>query len=177
MTDSAMERGQQWLITLLQLAGISADVKAEVENNPSGHKPGEEPVDSYWLTIDQTNLSNEKIETLTGSQGSVLDGIQYLANASLNLNQNEPTGFYIIELNGYRAKRQAELKAIAIEAAEQVRASAEEVEIKSLSSAERRQIHTILQEYPELETFSRGKEPHRHLVVRRLGEGESHNPE
>ncbi len=172
MTDSAMERGQQWLKTLLQLAGIPADVKAEVESNSSARKPGEEPVDSYWLTIDETNLSAEQIETLIGSHGEVIDGIQYLANASLNLSQNEPLGFYIIELNGYRAKRQAELKIIALEAAEQVLASAEELEIKSLSSAERRQIHTILQDYPELETFSRGKEPHRHLVVRRLTEGD-----
>lgn len=170
--DSAMERGQQWLTTLLQLAGIPADVKAEADNSPSGHKQGEEPVDSYWLTIDQTNLSDEQIKTLTGDRGTVLDGIQYLANASLNLNRSQPTGFYIIELNGYRAKRQAELQAIALEAAEQVRSSGEEVEIKSLSSAERRQIHTILQEYPELETFSRGKEPHRHLVVRRLMQGD-----
>lgn len=168
MTDSAMERGQQWLKTLLQLSEIPADVKAEVETNPSGHKPGEESVDSYWLTIDQTNLSSKQIETLIGDRGAVLDGIQYLANASLNLNQTEPVGFYIIELNGYRAKRQAELKELAIDAKEQVLATAQEVEIKSLSSAERRQIHTILQEYPELETFSRGKEPHRHLVVRRL---------
>lgn len=166
--DSAMERGQQWLTTLLQLAGVPAEVKAEADNSPSGHKQGEEPVDSYWLTIDQTNLSDEQIKTLTGDRGTVLDGIQYLANASLNLNHSQPTGFYIIELNGYRAKRQAELQAIALEAAEQVRSSGEEVEIKSLSSAERRQIHTILQEYSELETFSRGKEPHRHLVVRRL---------
>ncbi len=167
MTDSAMEQGQQWLKTLLQLSGIPADVKADVERNSSAHKPGEESVDSYWLTIDQTNLSREQIETLTGSQGAVLDGIQYLANASLNLNHTEPVGFYIIELNGYRAKRQAELKQLAVEAKEQVQTSEQEVEIKSLSSAERRQIHTILQEYPELETFSRGKEPHRHLVVRR----------
>jgi spoIIIJ-associated protein len=175
--DSAMERGQQWLTTLLQLSGIPAEVKAEVENNPSGHKPGEEPVDSYWLTIDGTNLSSKQVETLTGDRGTVLDGIQYLANASLNLNQLEPHGFYIVELNGYRAKRQAELQTIANEAAEQVKATGEEVEIKSLSSAERRQIHTILQEYPELETFSRGKEPHRHLVVRILSEGDATNPE
>jgi len=175
MTDSAMERGQQWLTTLLQLAGIPAKVKAEVESNTGGHKVGEEPVDSYWLKIDETNLSPKQIETLTGDRGTVLDGIQYLANATLNLNQTEPHGFYIVELNGYRAKRQAELEAIALEAAEQVRASAEEVEIKSLSSAERRQIHTILQEYPELETFSRGKEPHRHLVVRRKSESDASN--
>lgn len=165
--DSAV-KGQQWLTTLLQLAGIPADVKAEVESNPGGHKPGETPVDSYWLTIDEKSLSAEQVATFTGSQGEVLDGIQYLANATLNLNQTEPQGFYIVELNGYRAKRQIELNAIALSAAEQVRATEEEVEIKSLSSAERRQIHTILQEYPELETFSRGKEPHRHLVVRRL---------
>ena len=164
--DSAV-KGQQWLKTLLQLAGVPADVKAEVES-PGEHKPGETPVDSYWLTIDDKSLSAEQVATFTGSQGEVLDGIQYLANATLNLNQTEPQGFYIVELNGYRAKRQVELNAIALSAAEQVRATEEEVEIKSLSSAERRQIHTILQEYP-LETFSRGKEPHRHLVVRRLG--------
>ena len=175
--DSAMERGQQWLTTLLQLAGIPAKVEAEVENNSaSGHKPGETPVDSYWLKIDETNLSNEQIATLTGDRGTVLDGIQYLANATLNINQAEPHGFYIIELNGYRAKRQAELQAIANEAAEKVRETAQEIEIKSLSSAERRQIHTILQEYPELETFSRGKEPHRHLVVRLLQESDANNP-
>ena len=174
--DSAMERGQQWLKTLLQLSGISTEVKAEVENNStSGHKLGETPVDSYWLTIDPTNLSPRQIETLTGDRGTVLDGIQYLANATLNLNQAEPHGFYIIELNGYRAKRQAELQEIATEAAEKVRATAQEVEIKSLSSAERRQIHTILQEYPELETFSRGKEPHRHLVVRLLQKSDDSN--
>lgn len=166
MTDSAMEQGQQWLKTLLQLSGIPADVKADVERNTSDRKPGEEAVDSYWLTIDDTNLSAEQIQTLIGSQGAVLDGVQYLANATLNLNHAEPVGFYIIELNGYRAKRQAELEELALNAKEQVQAMAEEVEIKSLSSAERRQIHTILQEYPELETFSRGKEPHRHLVVR-----------
>lgn len=174
--DSAMERGQQWLKTLLQLSGISTEVKAEVENNStSGHKLGETPVDSYWLTIDPTNLSPKQIETLTGDRGTVLDGIQYLANATLNINQAEPHGFYIIELNGYRAKRQAELQEIATVAAEKVRETAEEVEIKSLSSAERRQIHTLLQEYPELETFSRGKEPHRHLVVRRLQKSDDSN--
>ncbi len=36
--DSAV-KGQQWLKTLLQLAGVPADVKAEVESNPGGHKP------------------------------------------------------------------------------------------------------------------------------------------
>lgn len=165
MTDSAKQRGQQWLETLLQLAGVGALVEATQEDSAS--RSEDEPVKNYWLTIDETNLSAEQIENLIGDRGAVLDGIQYLANATLNLNQDQQA-FYTIELNGYRAKRLTELQAIAQEAAEKVLSSGEEVEIKSLSSAERRQIHTILQDYQELETFSKGKEPHRHLVVRPL---------
>lgn len=166
MTDSAKQRGQQWLESLLQLAGVGALVKATQEDD-SASKPEDEQVKNYWLTIDETNLTAEQIENLIGDRGAVLDGMQYLANAALNLSQ-EQQAFYTIELNGYRAKRQTELQEIALEAAEKVLASGEEIEIKSLSSAERRQIHTILQDYEELETFSKGKEPHRHLVVRRL---------
>lgn len=164
MTDSAKQRGQQWLESLLQLAGVGALVKATQEESASKSEDGQV---NYWLTIDETNLSAEQIENLIGDRGAVLDGMQYLANATLNLNQDQQA-FYTIELNDYRAKRQIELQQVAQSAAEKVLSSGEEVEIKSLSSAERRQIHTILQDYQELETFSKGKEPHRHLVVRRL---------
>jgi spoIIIJ-associated protein len=36
----------------------------------------------------------------------------------------------------------------------------------ALSAAERRQVHTYLKDYEDLETYSRGKEPDRRLVVR-----------
>ncbi|KJH72245.1 Jag family protein [Aliterella atlantica] len=165
MTDSTKQKGQQWLESLLKLAGVAADVQA-TEVDSASNSPDE--VKNYWLTIDETNLSANQVENLIGTQGTVLDGIQYLANAALNLGQKEQQAFYTIELNGYRAKRQAELEEVAKSAATQVLESGAEVEIKSLSSAERRQIHTILQDYEELETFSKGKEPHRHLVVRLL---------
>jgi spoIIIJ-associated protein len=165
-TDSQMQRGQQWLQTLLQLAGLSVDVKGELEKTASLQGDSQEP-DSFWLTIDETNLTPEQIQILIGADGSVLDAIQYLANSILNLNQSpEQQGSYTVELNGYRVARQAEIRAMAEAAAQQVRASGQEVEIKSLSSAERRQVHTFLKEFSDLETFSRGKEPHRHLVVR-----------
>ncbi len=168
MTDSQMQRGQQWLETLLQLTGVSADVKAELETTALLNGDLQEP-DSYWLTIDEINLTPEQIQVLIGSEGRVLDAIQYLANASLNLSQTQDQqASYTVELNGYRVRRQAEIQALAENAAEQVRASGKEIEIKSLSSAERRQVHTFLKDFTDLETFSRGKEPHRHLVVRQL---------
>ncbi len=167
MTDGLMQRGQQWLESLLQLTGVSTGVRAEPESIPVESRDPQEP-ESYWLTVDETKLSPEQIQVLIGPEGTVLDAIQYLANAILNLNQTEQQAVYTVELNGYRVRRQAEIRAIAEHAAEQVRSSGEEVEIKSLSSAERRQVHTFLKDFTDLETFSRGKEPNRHLVVRRL---------
>lgn len=167
MSDGRMQRGQQWLERLLPLMGVSTDVQAQLRaaEEPSDRS---EP-DSYWLTINENNLQPEQIQILIGAQGSVLDAIQYLANATLNVNQSQDQqAAYTIELDGYRVRRQAEIEAIAQSAIEQVRATGQEVEIKSLSSAERRQIHTFLKEYQDLETFSRGKEPHRHLVIRQM---------
>ncbi|WP_193195042.1 protein jag [Nostoc sp. MG11] len=166
MSNNPMQRGQQWLKSLLELTGISAEIQGDLETAQSQDSDSPEP-DNYWLTIDKTNLTPEQIQLLIGIDGSVLDAIQYLANSVLNLSQpQEEQASYTIELNGYRVKRQAEIRALAEAAADEVRFSGQEVEIKSLSSAERRQVHTFLKDFGDLETFSRGKEPHRHLVVR-----------
>lgn len=154
--DGQMERGQQWLNELLRLAAIASEVNGEWET------------DSWWLTIDDANLTPEQVEILIGSKGEVLDAIQYLANTIGNIGErtDEQTA-YTIELNGYRSRRQEELRSMATQAAEQAIESGDEIELKELSSAERRQIHNFLKEYPELETYSRGQEPDRRLVVRR----------
>ncbi len=161
-----MQSSEQWLQNLLLLTGVSTQVWANLEPKPSSGQ--DTPTgESYWLTIDQTNLTSEQIRILIGAGGSVLDSIQYLANSVLNLNQPEENQTaYTIELNGYRVRREAEIRTLAETAAAEVRFSGREVELQSLSSSERRQIHTLLQEFSDLETFSRGKEPYRHLVVR-----------
>lgn len=166
MSEISMQRSEEWLTQLLQLTGISTNVKGNLGAAPTLGAVSQEP-DSYWLTIDESNLMPEQIKVLIGAGGSVLDAMQYLANSVLNLHQpeHEQTS-YTIELNGYRVRRQAEITALARTAAQEVRFSGREVEIRSLSSAERRQVHSFLKEFPDLETFSRGKEPHRNLVVR-----------
>ncbi len=165
MTDP-IARGTVWLQTLLGYSGVSASVSGEFEEDAIASEDSPEG-ESFWLTIDETSLTPEQIQILIGIEGSTLDAIQYLANSILNLNQPpEYQASYTIELNGYRVKRQEEIQALAFRSAEQVRSTGREVEIKSLSSAERRQVHTFLKDYSDLETFSQGREPHRHLIVR-----------
>ncbi|MBF2028851.1 MAG: RNA-binding protein [Oscillatoriales cyanobacterium C42_A2020_001] len=161
MDTEREKRGQQWLQEFLHLSGIAANVSAE--SSPTFWE------DSCWLVIDESGLTGEQIAGLTGADGHVLDAIQYLANTTLNLGlPPEQQGAFTVDLAGYRERRYQELKAIAENAAEQARDTGKEVELKSLSAAERRQVHTILKEHTDLETYSRGQEPDRRLVVRVL---------
>lgn len=162
ISNQPMQRGQQWLEELLRLSKLPAEVQVTDEATVDDDRP------SYWLTIEPTKLTPGQIQILTGPDGAALDAIQYLANSILNQGQDEQQqAVYTVELNGYRRQRQEELRALANQAAQQVRETGLEVEMRSLSAAERRQVHTFLKECEDLETQSRGQEPDRRLVVRR----------
>ncbi|MEM8612052.1 MAG: R3H domain-containing nucleic acid-binding protein [Cyanobacteria bacterium P01_H01_bin.105] len=159
--------GIQWLSQLLGHQGVEAQVTGEHIDDDLGDS-------SFWLTIEDSSLTQAQIDGLLGERGRVLDAIQYLANTVLNIGQApDEQQSYTIELQGYRQKRRDELKSIAEKAAEEALASGREHEVADLSSAERRQVHTFLKAYGGLETFSRGREPDRRLVVRALGSMES----
>ncbi|MEM1241126.1 MAG: R3H domain-containing nucleic acid-binding protein [Cyanobacteria bacterium P01_H01_bin.26] len=162
MGEQQDQEGIQWLSKLLEHQGVNASVTGEHIDDDLGDS-------SFWLTIDDSSLTQTQIDGLLGERGRVLDAIQYLANTVLNIDQ-EPTQqqSYTIELQGYRQQRRDELKAIAEKAADAALASGQEHEVADLSSAERRQVHTFLKAYGGLETFSRGREPDRRLVVRAL---------
>lgn len=154
--------GVEWLTTLLEKQGLSASVDAAMVEDEFGA--------SCWLTIRDADLSEAHVETLIGERGHALDAVQYLANTLLNLGREpEEQQPYTIELAGHRAKRKEELITLAAEAAQTAKESGEEFEMVALSSAERRQVHHFLKSsYEGLETFSRGREPDRRLVVRQL---------
>lgn len=163
MSKTQIEIAKEWLEELLKLGEIPATVTPKQQE------------DSYWLTIDESNLTAEQISILIGKDGLVIDAIQYLANTILNISKEkeqeqeqelEEQAAYTIEINDYRYRRIQELQLMADYAANQVRLTKLEYEIPSLSSAERRQIHTILKEHEDLETYSRGQEPDRRLVVK-----------
>jgi spoIIIJ-associated protein len=143
----------------MTLVGLPAQVSVDAEKLDTEG--------SYWLTIDHAHLSSDQVQAVLGTEGAVLDAIQYLANTTLNLGQPEAAQqAYTIELAGYRVQRQSELQAMADQAAQQVRETGKAYEMLALSAAERRQVHTYLKAFDDLETESRGREPDRRLVVK-----------
>ncbi|MEM1256141.1 MAG: R3H domain-containing nucleic acid-binding protein [Cyanobacteria bacterium P01_H01_bin.21] len=166
MGEQQDQGGIQWLSQLLEHQGIKTTVTGEHVDDDLGDS-------SFWLTIEDSSLEQAQIDGLLGDRGRVLDAIQYLANTVLNISQDqENQQSYTIELQGYRQQRRDELKAIAERAAEEAISTGGEHEVADLSSAERRQVHTFLKAYGGLETFSRGREPDRRLVVRALAANE-----
>lgn len=155
MDQTQIDPAKAWLEQLLKLGGISSNVvPSEVE-------------DAYWLTIEDTSLPPEQIAKLIGANGEGLDAMQYLVNTILNLGKEEGARTaYTVELNGYRSRRYQELRALAENTAAQVRQTGIELEIKSLSSVERRLIHNILKDSEDIETYSQGTEPDRRLVIK-----------
>ena len=158
--ESQVRSGKEWLEQLLNLMNVAAEVTTE------GFETVTTDSSSKWLNIDSSNLSLEQKQRLIGEKGAGIDAIQYLANTILNLNvDTEAQNSFVIELDGYRVKRNQELAAITQEATDRVRETGQEVEIPGLSSAERKQVHSLLQETEDLNSVSRGQEPDRRLVV------------
>ncbi|MDB9313451.1 RNA-binding protein [Spirulina sp. CS-785/01] len=151
------KNGQDWLEKLVTLLGCPTPVTLT--------EPEADGV--CWLTIEDEQLTPEQIETLIGERGKTIDAIQYLLNTTQNLGrEREQQQPFTVEIANYRVKRQAELLALVEDVVQQVRRSGEEVEMSSLSAAERRQVHHLLKDATDLITESRGSEPHRHLYIR-----------
>lgn len=162
--------GANWLQELLSLMGYTTLVDIRLaEVSPEQVTAGSK---NYWLEISADSLQDQQIKRLIGKDGVVLDSLQYLSSILLNRHlpsdtiELEKRNFYTVELNGYRSNRIADLQALAENAVQQVRETQTEFVIKQLSSADRRHIHQLLEDFPDIETHSQGREPNRHLIVK-----------
>ncbi|AFZ43111.1 single-stranded nucleic acid binding R3H domain-containing protein [Halothece sp. PCC 7418] len=165
--EQNLTRGQQWLEQVLSLMGTPTSVQISY---PQSTEETTLTNTHPWLVIEENNLNEEQVRALLKDQGRTLDSLQYLANTLLNLKVEEDAqASYTIEFKGYRQQREKELRVLAEKTAWQVLETGENVELSSLSGAERRQIHQFLQQYEGLESWSRGQEPDRRLVVQRKG--------
>jgi spoIIIJ-associated protein len=102
---------------------------------------------------------------LIGRHGQTIDALQYLANAIGHRAYGEDRQRVIVDAAGYRARRAATLEQAARRAAEQAAATGRRVELDPMTAAERRIVHELLKDDPEVETSSEGTEPTRFVVV------------
>ena len=108
---------------------------------------------------------------LIGKHGQTIDAVQYLVNASLHRRGLKGVEA-VIDAQGYRKRRERTLTEVAVRAAEEVRRTGQPYALEPMTSAERKIVHTKVQELGGLATASEGLEPNRHVVVLPAGDDE-----
>jgi spoIIIJ-associated protein len=106
----------------------------------------------------------EDLGGLIGHHGQTIDAIQHLAYR-IACRGVEPRKRVIIDAGGYRERRAVGLRATADQAAETAVHDRRPVALEAMSALERKVVHEHLKGRHDVETFSEGEEPERHLVV------------
>jgi spoIIIJ-associated protein len=70
-----------------------------------------------------------------------------------------------VDIEEYRGRREAQLRALARKAADRVKETGRAVQLEPMTALERRWIHVELQEMDNIATESAGEEPERRVVV------------
>lgn len=90
---------------------------------------------------------------LIGRQGQTLADLQYITNRIL-FQQSPGAPKVLVDVGGYRSQAREALIKRAREAAEKVRRWGESVELEPMSSFDRRVIHHMFKDDPDVETHS-----------------------
>ena len=106
----------------------------------------------------------KKLGMLIGRRGETLDAIQHLTGYVINRGQGKRI-HVSVDAEEYRAKREESLKSLAYKVAAKVVKYRKNMTLEPMNSYERHVIHTALQDYEEVSTYSTGSEPNRRVVV------------
>ncbi|MDR0852011.1 MAG: protein jag [Clostridiales Family XIII bacterium] len=103
-------------------------------------------------------------KTVIGKRGQTLDSIQYLTNLVANKEREEYMRV-IIDVEGYRSRREKTLERLAVKLARKVQASGRSVKLEPMNPYERKVIHSTLQALEGITTRSEGEEPYRRVII------------
>lgn len=119
--------------------------------------------DGVLITVD-----GEDAGVLIGHHGETLDALQYLANLAANKKAEGEKREYVrvtVDVEGYRAKREAALRALARRMAAKVVKYKKSVMLEPMNPYERRIIHSEVQGIAGVSTNSIGSENNRRVVM------------
>ena len=108
--------------------------------------------------------TEENTSLIIGKRGITLNSLQFLVN---NYAKKFSSHYFRIEVDcdDYRENRKKTLEELALNLAKKSKKIGKPVELEPMTSIERKIIHNALTGIKNVETESRGEEPHRYLVI------------
>ena len=147
MPTAPAERVEELLDRVLDATDLDGEVKVEEDDE----------------TL-RANVDGEDLGLLIGRHGQTIDALEHLA-ARVAFHGESARKRVVIDAAGYRARRAEILERQADRAVEEALQFARPVALDSMVASERRVVHEYLRDRHDVETYSEGEEPDRHLVV------------
>jgi spoIIIJ-associated protein len=141
------ERLEDVLEEIADALGVDAELEVRVDG------------DDLFAAFD-----GDDVAPLIGHHGATLDAIQHLAYR-IAFRGEQSRGRVSVDAGGYRERRAETLRGIADQAAETAIRDGKPVSLDAMSALERKVVHEHLKDRFDIETYSEGQEPARHLVV------------
>ncbi|HEY43156.1 MAG TPA: protein jag [Anaerolineae bacterium] len=152
--EEAVRIAHETVEELLHLMSIQAKVAAQWgELDPPGKiRP---------LLID---IRGDDLSILIGRRGETLTALQYITRLIVGKELKRPVAV-VIDIEGYRARREGQLRRLARRIAEQAIETGRTMSLEPMPANERRIIHVELKDNPKVETISVGEGNHRKVTV------------
>lgn len=144
----SLDDAKKFLVNVLSSMDINADIDIKEEND-----------------IIKINLKGPKMGLVIGYRGETLDSLQYLVSLVVNKNHENSYKRVVLDAENYRHKREETLIKVAQKTAYKVKKSGRPYKLEPMNPYERRIIHSALQEYTDIKTYSEGEEPFRRIII------------
>ena len=151
LTKQEQEKAKENIEKFLKdfMRNLPEDTKYEITTEESGLK---------------VSLTNDNLGYLIGYRGETLYALQSIMTAIAGKGIEQKVRV-ILDIEGYKAKREKTLEDLAQKVAKTVIRTKKPIKLEPMQAYERKIIHSKLQQNSRVETTSVGEEPHRRIIV------------
>jgi spoIIIJ-associated protein len=110
------------------------------------------------------NIVGDDLGVLIGRQNEVLSALELITRLMVNQRVRARSDF-VVDVNGYRAKRAESLRKLALRMADQAVETGRTAALEPMPPAERRIIHLALRDHPKVTTQSVGEGDRRKVTI------------
>jgi spoIIIJ-associated protein len=151
--DALLDHTESVVSKLLHLLNLEAQVSAHYG---SAERDGRRNI--------HVDIRGKDLSVLIGRRSETLVAFQYIASLIVG-KETEQFIQLVVDVEGYRDRREKQLVQMAMRMAEQVIKSGRRQTLEPMPSSERRVIHIALRDHPAVRTESTGEEPYRKVVI------------
>ncbi len=142
------------MATLLEKMQVEAELTASIS----------EPDDLTGRRVHVLDIEGDDLGVLIGPRGETLNAVQYLARLMVG-NQMQKRASFVVDVEGYRKRRQQALARLAERMAKKVISRRRPVSLEPMPPHERRIIHMTLRDNDEVYTQSSGEGKRRKVRI------------